>query len=433
MWNSGRVCMYTTKLWCAGVAVPIDCGPRAETQTGRKLRPIVLLETLPKFAEAVGLDEANDQVRRVLEPEQLGAGTPDGNIILLRALQAWSKEMAEANYVNLAAAHLNALEAVVALDLTNAYGFFHRSGALAEVRECLPQLLGMLRAQWQNKSNAFWMRVNGEWVQKETTRGGFQGLRLITVIFCCSLKRSMRQGLAENGEEIAKPKYQDDSYLAGKLGDIANEWEKLQAALTEGGHVLNMRKSEFWIPGADGLPTEDLPEEMGHFASMLPRAYGGLMIMGNAAQGDFKAMLGPDQLRMKPARERLNKAIALERRLCDYIDGSKSTTKLHEAWCMTRFCLKECLSYDIRVIPSTELMPLLDDHADLMRHACDVIAGAPLTDVAFQRLQLPGPLSGMGVTLPTSCADAAFVATWQATAARISTVCQMLGRPIKAH
>ena len=160
MCNAGRVILYTTTLWTAGIAVPVDCGPWAEAQTGRKFRPITLLEALPKFAAAVGLDESSDEVRKILEPEQLGSGTPDGNIILLRALQSWSSAMEDTNRSSVDEAVFEELEAVIALDLTNAYGLFHRSGAIAEVRECLPQLLGMIRAQWQNEASMFWMRVN---------------------------------------------------------------------------------------------------------------------------------------------------------------------------------------------------------------------------------------------------------------------------------
>ena len=43
-------------------------------------------------------------------------------------------------------------------------------------------------------------------------------------------------------------------------------------------------------------------------------------------------------------------------------------------------------------------------------------------------LQLPGPLSGAGVTLPTDSAEAAFVATWQAVVQRVSVVAEELGR-----
>ena len=73
---------YTSTLWTAGISVPVDCGPREGTPTGRKLRPITLSECLPKFAEAVLLDDMTEVIRSQFEPEQLGVSTPDGNIII---------------------------------------------------------------------------------------------------------------------------------------------------------------------------------------------------------------------------------------------------------------------------------------------------------------------------------------------------------------
>eukprot|EP00973_Karenia_brevis_P049110 6812452-Karenia_brevis.AAC.1 len=55
------------------------------------------------------------------------------------------------------------LEAMAALDLKNAYGMFHRSGAITEICEELPSLKGMVRSQWQNGESKFWMQVAGEW------------------------------------------------------------------------------------------------------------------------------------------------------------------------------------------------------------------------------------------------------------------------------
>ena len=93
MWNSGRTCSYTSGLWTAGLSIPIDCGERPSTLTGRKLRPITLVESLVKFAEAVGLDELTEEIRKYMEPMQLGVGTPDGNIVLLRVLQSWANDI----------------------------------------------------------------------------------------------------------------------------------------------------------------------------------------------------------------------------------------------------------------------------------------------------------------------------------------------------
>eukprot|EP00973_Karenia_brevis_P053455 7429353-Karenia_brevis.AAC.1 len=64
-----------------------------------------------------------------------------------------------------------------------------------------------------------------------------------------------------------------------------------------------------------------------------------------------------------------------------------------------------------------------------MKELICTIAGVQLSAESWQRLQLPGPLSGAGVTLPKDSADAAFVATWQAVMHRVSVVSQELGWP----
>eukprot|EP00973_Karenia_brevis_P016210 2218837-Karenia_brevis.AAC.1 len=102
---------------------------------------------------------------------------------------------------------------------------------------------------------------------------------------------------------------------------------------------------------------------------------------------------------------------------------------MQEAWVMATKCLKEALSYDIRIIPATTLEPLLKEHHNLMRSLLSEIVGAQLSDTSWRRVQLPGPLGGAGVTLPMTTADAAFVATWTAVAGRVAVVAQELGRP----
>ncbi len=48
-----------------------------------------LEEALLKFAETVACDAEIDQVLATLEPHQLGAGTPDGTVLLVNVLRMW--------------------------------------------------------------------------------------------------------------------------------------------------------------------------------------------------------------------------------------------------------------------------------------------------------------------------------------------------------
>ena len=96
---------------------------------------------------------------------------------------------------------------------------------------------------------------------------------------------------------------------------------------------------------------------------------------------------------------------------------------------MATKCVKEALSYDVRILQFDVLAPLLQQHHDIMEELMCTIAGVQLSAESWQRVQLPGPLSGAGVTLSKDSAEAAFVATWQAVVHRVSVVAEELGRP----
>ena len=63
-----------------------------------------------------------------------------------------------------------------------------------------------------------------------------------------------------------------------------------------------------------------------------------------------------------------------------------------------------------------------EDHEAFMKHVFQDLLGVELTDAAWARVQLPGPLSGMGLVLPKTYADAVFVSTWQALADKVVVV-----------
>eukprot|EP00973_Karenia_brevis_P067903 9446742-Karenia_brevis.AAC.1 len=77
--------------------------------------------------------------------------------------------------------------------------------------------------------------------------------------------------------------------------------------------------------------------------------------------------------------------------------------------------------------------PLLRRHHDIMKEIATAVVGTALTEFCWKRMQLPGPLSGVGITLPVSTADAAFVATWQAVTHRVEAIAVELGRPLVAR
>ena len=151
--------------------------------------------------------------------------------------------------------------------------------------------------------------------------------------------------------------------------------------------------------------------------------------MGNAAQGSLETCLGPYQLALKPATERLGKALHFGKRIISFLDGSKDTCSVSAAWWLLSKSMREALSYDIRIIPRTRLQEILTLHETALREVVTKILGKELSNLDWRRMQLPGPLGGASLRLPSSSADAAFLATWVATSAKIRVLCAELGRP----
>ena len=80
----GKLGAAAARLWSAAILEPVDGGPAPEPEPGekrvgahgRKIRPIGLSEPLIKLAENLAIDAVEGQLRKFLEPSQLGALTP---------------------------------------------------------------------------------------------------------------------------------------------------------------------------------------------------------------------------------------------------------------------------------------------------------------------------------------------------------------------
>ena len=103
----------------------------------------------------------------------------------------------------------------------NAYGEFLRSGAMEEIMEKLPMLTGLMKSELQNGCVNFWQKIKGEWMNSEAWRGGYQGKRLITIMFCCSLIRVERQ-CREMGEP-GKHESLDYVFVSERCRNATNE------------------------------------------------------------------------------------------------------------------------------------------------------------------------------------------------------------------
>ena len=110
-------------------------------------------------------------------------------------------------------------------------------------------------------------------------------------------------------------------------------------------------------------------------------------------QGDYRSALGPSQKRLQPAVARVHRASLLAERLSDFIQGSVDKASLQEAWFVATKCLKEALSYDVRIIPSVDLQFIFEIHEQAVRKVLGLLAGMELTDVSWRICSCLGHLA----------------------------------------
>jgi hypothetical protein len=163
LWARGRIDATVVPLWNGQVAAPKDCGVRGDDPTARKIRPIALEEALLKFAETVACDAEIDQVLATLEPHQLGAGTPDGTVLLVNVLRMWlsADEQPALEGGNAAdpGGDVMATPLYFSSDLRNTYGLVKRSALLRGTRLKAPRLARMVATKWCDGTNVVYHRI----------------------------------------------------------------------------------------------------------------------------------------------------------------------------------------------------------------------------------------------------------------------------------
>ena len=215
LWASGTLCDNTRKLWTGGIVVPVDNGEKLQRPQERKLRPAGLAEHLTKFAEGVIIEENLLELRKHLEPRQVGAGMLDACVVLVRALQSCIQDIVQHGDVSTAVIEEAdpRLDGVAAVDFVNAYCKFLRCKALRGMLRRTPVLAYLASNIWGCMTTTVWQRCNGQWVQSGSSRGGFQGMRFVMFLFCFSLAYSCDLLPADVTSQLVRVGYQDDTYF----------------------------------------------------------------------------------------------------------------------------------------------------------------------------------------------------------------------------
>ena len=226
-------------------------------------------EAVLKLAETIVIDANESQLRAAMRPHQLGCGVPDRTVLLVTATRAWASEVQRRAKVEIdhpAEDGMKALEqSVMGIDMENACGRVLRSSCIEATLELAPGLAALTGSQWQRPVQA-WMKTEDRWVQRPTERGGWQGARLMQVLYSLTLEWRKGHGAREwgldaghlpTGAKWAAPGatgrmgYQDDQYLFGRAADLARALPQLDACLAQDGHRVRRDKCSIWNPAMD--------------------------------------------------------------------------------------------------------------------------------------------------------------------------------------
>ena len=314
MWQGAAVTSPTASLWTAAIVTPVDCGP-AVLEEGeapcRKLRPIACSEALLKVAESAATDSVQQELLAALEPRQMGCGTPDGTGVIVSTVRSWASTALQRDGLR----HSDP-EVFESLDLLNAYGRAFRSACIRGARKRAPSLAPMMAAQWQHRATVGWQRCDGAWRATFSTRGGWQGSRLMMVAFCLGLEEGLDAVpfLADVDIKVGRIGYQDDTYLVGTASALNAGNDDLIKALGDVGRTLRATKCAVWTPSWDAEEVDDeLPQDVRGLLERYPRHRGGLKLLGSTAHGDLAVDLRDGGVGLGPARARADRASGLRR------------------------------------------------------------------------------------------------------------------------
>ena len=193
LWQRGQLAPGTVRLWTAACVSPVDCGERplepherTDAPRRRKLRPIACAGCPLKLVEGAAIDAVMSEAAPAFGPAQMGCGAADGAGVMVSLLRTWAEEEMVAHD------ELPQDPLVFAgLDLENAYGRAYRSACVRGLRGRAPTLAPLAATQWSCAAVTAWQRADVAWRSSETTRGGWQGSRLMQLSFCCGLEEGL--------------------------------------------------------------------------------------------------------------------------------------------------------------------------------------------------------------------------------------------------
>ena len=356
------------------------------------IRPISLQEALLKLAANCIAEERQRDLQRAVGEKQFGVGPRARADVAALLLDVAMEE--------------EDTEAMVSLDVANAFGSLWHWAIYMAVEELAPWMLPWLTDVWQLHGLLCWQRTETGWESRHAACGIPQGDPLAAWIYAltqrwllercerrpewCSAERWQKEELErwrqrrKQAMQMRSLAYMDDMSLWGGRGGMRQSYEFYQEALAAGGLKLKPEKCQLLsgtaIAGVPIAPSQSITA------------------LGCHMHTDFAVAVG------KPAEHPVEKRTASAEALASALVEMAycgAACAAHCAFVLGQRVLAPALDFDVRVGSPLLVRPRLERvSAAVRRVLCASMGKMEITNAAWQQACVRGELGGFTLRPP---------------------------------
>ena len=340
------------------------------------------------------------QISHAVGSSQYGAGRSAGAEL----------EIAEVR----AAAAIYPEDAVLGLDMKNAFGAVSWADALPALVAHLPKLAVPLALQLSCFGIIVYLKdVDGQgWhcfkILGSLVQGDVEAHSIFCVVIAivaarvhadtripATARRSLRSWL-----------YVDDWVLQAKVHFLAILFEVIREHAAPLGLSLQARKYQVHVPALIDVPSEEWPAELLSFVDIVPHQQHGFTLLGTEACGGMSTPLYADQAHPHVAATaaRAQRAVQLAHAVVAMVRAAPPAGARQGAWAINRGIICHSLTYDARVLPCSHVLPHAAAVDDAVLQVVTEVLGVREQDLSEgmrSQLVLPTRRAGLQVDMPS--------------------------------